>query len=269
MRLRAAFDALRTFPAPNALNTHAGARLHGLRHWLMLRAEFERVIPDAEGDRPPFIHLPAMRIADCGDQMRSNNLLAAAAIAAACFVAGAAHAGVIPGPALTLDGVNWTTTGIGFQALDNATLTSFVYQNQGQADTIVLTDSAGDILDSVATPAGTPSDLVSVNWSLSAGHQYWLLQTAISNELYAVYGGPLPSDSDIAITQSGTFDTDIAGAVSNSRDWGANEYWAAFNNITTSAVPEPAAWAMMLLGLGCLGLVLRSRRQLHGATVPA
>jgi hypothetical protein len=29
----------------------------------------------------------------------------------------------------------------------------------------------------------------------------------------------------------------------------------------TSAVPEPAAWAMMLMGLGALGLAMRSRRK--------
>jgi PEP-CTERM motif len=160
---------------------------------------------------------------------------------------------VIAGPTLNIDGAAWTTTGIGFSALDNSHLTSFVYQNQGAADTIVLTDAAGNVLDSLSTPAGDTSYTASVNWALTAGDSYFLLQTVVSNELYASYGAPLPSNSDIAITLSGTFDYSIAGAVANSQNWGSNEYWAAFNKITTSSIPEPSTWAMMMLGFAGLG----------------
>jgi len=86
--------------------------------------------------------------------------------------------------------------------------------------------------------------------------------TVVSNELYTVYGAALPSNTDISITQSGTFNYSIAEAVTNANGWGANEYWAAFNDITTgAAIPEPATWAMMLIGLGGLGTAARARRR--------
>jgi hypothetical protein len=195
--------------------------------------------------------------------MRFSKMIGVAALMAGVAVAGAASASVIPGPVLDTTGGGFSDTGLGFQALDNSTLTAFTFQNQGQADTIVLTDALGNILDSISTPASTPTDTVAVNWSLTSGSEYWLLQTAASNELFAFYGGSLPSNSDIAIVQSGTFDYSIPGAVTNSYGWGANEYWAGFNDITTQSsggVPEPGAWALMLLGFGAVGAALRQRR---------
>jgi len=128
-----------------------------------------------------------------------------------------AHADVIPGPTLNIPGGGWTTTGLEFTALTNTTLTSFVYQNQGQADTVVLADTSGNVLQSLNTPAGNNSYTASMNWGLTAGQSYWLLQTVVSNELYAGYGLPLPSNASLQIDQSGTFDYSIAGAVSNSQ----------------------------------------------------
>ena len=65
----------------------------------------------------------------------------------------------------------------------------------------------------------------------------------------------------VAITFSGTFGQHtIADAVNNINGFATNEFWAAFNNITTSssvsAVPLPAAlplFASGLVGLGLLG----------------
>jgi hypothetical protein len=38
-------------------------------------------------------------------------------------------------------------------------------------------------------------------------------------------------------------------------------YGPALDNVSISAVPEPAQWAMMLMGFGGLGVVMRSRRK--------
>jgi len=40
-----------------------------------------------------------------------------------------------------------------------------------------------------------------------------------------------------------------------------------FDNLQVLAVPEPAGWALMLVGLGALGATLRSRRQAGAAAV--
>jgi hypothetical protein len=185
--------------------------------------------------------------------------LAAGAIMA--LAASSAGAAVIAGPTLTLSGTVWAVTGLEFQAQDNSQLTSFTFQNQGQADTVDLTDAAGNILDSVVIPSGDLSDTVSVNWALASGQSYWLLQTTPSNELFQAFGSTLPSDADIAITFSGGFGVSISDTVTNGEAWGSNDYWAAFNNITTtSGVPEPATWALTIIGAGLLGAVARRRR---------
>jgi hypothetical protein len=186
-------------------------------------------------------------------------------IAAAALFAfqGSAFATVISGPPLTVSDTNWTVTGLGFKALEKSTLNGFFFQNQGKADTVVLTDASGNVLHSLNTPAGEPSYAASVRWNLHAGDTYWLLQTVASNDLFATYGASLPSNDDIAIIQSGVFAFSIASAVTGN-NFPNNLYWVAFNNIafnehqhdftiaTTSGVPELPTWAVMALGFGGL-----------------
>lgn len=50
-----------------------------------------------------------------------------------------------------------------------------------------------------------------------------------------------------------------------SQDAGA--YGAALDSVSISAVPEPATWAMMLLGLGFVGGAMRSRRRKQNVAV--
>ncbi|MBS0364081.1 MAG: PEP-CTERM sorting domain-containing protein [Proteobacteria bacterium] len=188
------------------------------------------------------------------------------AFAATALLVGNAGAAVIAGPTINLTGT-WNASGLEFTALQDATLTGFVYRNQGGADVVVLSDAQGAVLDSVAIPAGAPSDTVSVNWALTAGDTYWLVQTGSGNGDFAYYGSALPSDADISVQFSGSFGTSLSDVVSKSSDAsyaiGSNRFWADFNNITTTAgvagAPEPATWAILILGFGMIGAAARRR----------
>ena len=46
---------------------------------------------------------------------------------------------------------------------------------------------------------------------------------------------------------------------------GANSF--EIDNLAVTGVPEPATWAMMIMGLGTLGVAMRSRRKLAVAGV--
>jgi hypothetical protein len=171
------------------------------------------------------------------------------------ITASGARADVIVGPMPINDDVGYHASGLGFTATVSTTLTSFTFNNQGLADTVVLVDPLGNILDSATVPSGAPFDTLSVNWSLTAGNTYFLLQTTQSNSLYGPWGLAPPSDGQIALIDTGVFScgnppaciptelisADFAGA--------GNQFWAAFTNIATaSSVPEPASFGLLLLG---------------------
>jgi hypothetical protein len=171
---------------------------------------------------------------------------ALAALVAGVLGACAARADVIAGPVLTAPDSTYQYSGLGFTANVNSTLTAFTFENQGLADTIELVDPLGNVLDSVGTPAATSSDTVSVNWTLTAGSQYYLLQSTLNNGLFASWGLPAPSDTQITLTDTGDFSTS-SNASANFTITGTDE-WADFNNITTvsSATPEPASFLLVL-----------------------
>jgi len=143
-------------------------------------------------------------------------------------------------------------------------LNSFVFQNRGQADTIDLIDynsalNTYTVADFVNASAGNTSQSLNVNWNLTAGQTYFMVQFAKNNAVFANFGLALPSDGDIALTRSSVFGRGLGPALVDSSP--ANAYWADFNTITTTSdVPEPSSWAMLLLGVLSFGGLLRARR---------
>jgi hypothetical protein len=162
---------------------------------------------------------------------------------------------VIPGPStLGLDVTGYPYSGVGFTATVNSTLTSFTFLNQGLADTVELVTPTGAVLYSVATPAGDSLDTVAVSWSLTAGAQYYLLQSTLNNGLFDGWNTTPPSDAEIALTDTGDFSQTSPASASFTYGGGGpygTQYWADFTNITTSpaggvSTPEPASFTLVL-----------------------
>jgi PEP-CTERM motif len=185
------------------------------------------------------------------------------------FLEPVALAGTIAGPALTSPDGGYDYSGLSFTADVNATLTGFTFMNQGLADTVVLENSAGTVLDSIAIPSSTPTDVVSgLTWSLSSGTLYYLLQTTSENGYYADWGMTAPSDAQISLVDTGdwSFTSPIPSNFyigGTDPTYPGTEWWGDFNNITTTAavsgVPEPYSMALLLAGAAAMALAGRRR----------
>ena len=87
-----------------------------------------------------------------------------------------------------------------------------------------------------------------------------------SNTVAVTFGGASGSytlaQSDPFATHSLSFTPTTSGTYSLSfANAGGDNQGALLDNVSISAVPEPASWAMMLLGFGGLGATLRNRRR--------
>ena len=63
--------------------------------------------------------------------------------------------------------------------------------------------------------------------------------------------------ANAVLLAAGTYTIDVSGTLNSSN----GAYSGSFNVANAPAVPEPATWAMMLLGFGAVGMVIRRRRK--------
>ncbi|WP_342806815.1 PEP-CTERM sorting domain-containing protein [Alteromonas sp. M12] len=173
------------------------------------------------------------------------------------FYSQSSFAGLIEGPELTQNNTGWTNNGISFTALQDSTLTSFVYNNQGLADTVLLVDELGGILQSIDIAAGNTEQLINVSWALMAGDIYGLLAT----QEYGDNGRWVNTSYPVANT-----DISVNGYAKNGLgSVVGTDHWFHFTDIATnegSEIPEPTSIAILGLGLSFFAF-RRNRKDLN------
>jgi hypothetical protein len=202
--------------------------------------------------------------------MKMHLALSAAAVAVAAFLSSGAQASVIPVlDSITPDGSDFLFSYDGQLAPDQGVMAG---------DQLVILDFAGYIAGSVHSTL--PNVTATVSNTLPAG---LLLDPGFTDnpsipDLVFTYngppvdvsGGPFPSIIDFSgLTAESLYSQQTTGSFSASavKNEGAQTGTPTFNvgqvgiPVAPAGVPEPATWAMMLVGFFGMGFVLRSSRK--------
>jgi hypothetical protein len=174
------------------------------------------------------------------------SLLAAAALCASAILTGPCHADILEGPYVALPLTDMAHSGLQFTALQDVTMTNFVFYNQGRQDTILFIDAeTNNIIESLPTTPGYTEHFFRVDWELTAGRTYWLTSVLHNNVRYTEYSNfPLAND-----------DLRVDGVIDGQRNL-RTDIWVSFRFLTT--VPAPGA-LMLFAGAGLLAR--RGRRR--------
>lgn len=120
------------------------------------------------------------------------------------------------------------------------------------------TGSAGLFSKSLNAVAGTT---YTVSFDLAGNHRGYSNDTVAVN-FGSASGSYVLSSSDAFATQTLTFTAVGSGLVSLSfQNSGGDNVGALLDNVSIAAVPEPSTYAMLLGGLGLLGVAARRRRE--------
>lgn len=157
----------------------------------------------------------------------------------------------------------WSNSGLQITALQDVTLNSFVFRNQGEGDTIRLTHSGGTELRTLNVVGGNDDLSVDVDWQLDAGIIYRLISELAGNNRYSPVTVPgFPFENSHLRVDGSIYGPGNGGSGSLQTGW-----WFTFTNLQTDddphAVPEPSTLAIWgLLGLCAIGRGWRRRRSI-------
>jgi len=131
----------------------------------------------------------------------------------------------VAGPALTNNLGGWSNSGLAYHALAAGTLQSFVFNNQGLADTVQLLDvTTNTVVGTLATPAGNGTYTPTVNWPIVSGHSYQLTAAGANGGS----NGKWQSFTTFPVTDT---------KISVDSTWGMGsaqpDYWFTFTNLVT------------------------------------
>jgi len=196
-----------------------------------------------------------------------KRILAAAAMALA--TATVAHASVIP--------VLSSVTASGPDYLFNYQADLAPDQGLKTGDQVAIVDFNGYVAGSVASTNSNwsasvsntlPAGLIQLPGTTDSAAIPDLVFTYIGPNNFDTKNGPYPAQIDyLGLTALSTFSNTVLGSFSAVavKNTGLSQGTVTYNVGSISvptAVPEPAAWAMMLIGLGGIGMSMRTRRSI-------
>lgn len=196
----------------------------------------------------------------------SFGLAAAPASAALSITNGSFELGPDPGSFTTLNNgdtsiTGWTVGGLGvdyigsyWQASDGVRSIDLNGLDQGsiwqQLTGLTIGQNYSILFDMAGNPDGGGSTKVAV--VSDAGNQTDVFNFNTAGTTHANMGW---------VTQQFNFTATSTSALLTFSSAQNNPFGAAIDNVRDAAVPEPATWAMMLVGFGGLGAMLRRKRR--------
>ncbi len=145
--------------------------------------------------------------------------------------------------------------------------TPFVWNTNSAAPTTGKYDFSAQVADICCNASFSgPDNSFALDFEVSVnGGAY---QSVASYTSTPAGGGSYP-DAGMFTTLNGSFSADAGDTLSvrlydNNSQASGNDF--AVDNISVSAAPEPGVWALMIAGVGMIGLTFRQARRNHGFT---
>lgn len=184
--------------------------------------------------------------------MTFGKSVAAAGLVAALLVNANANAAIVTnGSFETGDFTGWTTNPVSFPIY----IVTSPVANGTYAAQIAGYDSGLNTLSQTITTTVGQNYLLSFSYYQVMELPNFLGVTWNGASVYSATNDLVSGYQGVVATVTGTGSDSLMFTAYN------NPAYTYLDNVTLSAVPEPATWAMMLVGFGGLGAAMRSRRR--------